>query len=83
MNLTPPRTNMSPKKGLFQWEKHLPTIDFRDMLVFRGVAIFSFFSHLGAGFQTFFYLFLLLPGDDDPTLTNSYFSNGLVVQPPN
>ena len=26
---TLPKTNMYPKKGLFQWEIHLPTIDFQ------------------------------------------------------
>ena len=30
---TPPKTNMSPKKGLFQYEIHLPTIDFQGTFV--------------------------------------------------
>ena len=74
-------TNSSPKKGLFQWEKTIWTIHWflGFMVSFPGsINQFFPFSHLGAGFQTFIYLFLLLPGDDDPTLTNSYFSNGLV-----
>ena len=31
---TPPKTNMSPKKGLFEYEIHLPTIDFQGTCLF-------------------------------------------------
>ena len=33
ISLTPPKTNMSPKQGLFQHEIHLPTIDFRGTVI--------------------------------------------------
>ncbi len=31
--LTPPKTNISPKKGLFQQEIHVPSIDFQGAFV--------------------------------------------------
>ena len=80
-------TNSSPKKGLFQWEKTIWTTHWflGDMVSFPGSInqFFPFFLISVLVFKHFFNLFLLLPGDDDPTLTNSYFSNGLVKKPPN